>query len=116
MEQRRKADWAQQRMPAMFAGAVDAVEPFGQLRFSKRIGSVEEGRDDRSVEERWERLEAEVASLKAELVRLRDHWDRWKARREEQEARFARECEHLAQMVLMLKREWEAMRDEHRDH
>ncbi|MGM0711658.1 hypothetical protein [Brevibacillus parabrevis] len=62
---------------------------------------------DVATSEQLEKLEQEVAALKESLAA----WEkRWKKAEEEQ----SKERQHLYQVVLSLKKEWESERNEHR--
>ncbi len=92
----------------LFDGMFEVQEAVGQIDYVKKSVRTHAEADPELVS-RLEALEGRVEQLARELAAWAKNWQTF------QEA-GTRDREHLYQVVLSLKKEWEAGRDEHRDH
>lgn len=113
MEKRKKWDLPHWVTPGVFSGnfVVDeAVERTSSVNLSgKPLETTIEIRTqtDPILREQVEKLELEIATLREQLAS-------WEKRMKQLEEEQSKERQHLYQVVLSLKKEWESQRNEHR--
>lgn len=126
MEKRKKWDLPHWVTPGVFSGsyvvdeAVERITSFKPMEFTLQKPSGSEKQSDENLKEAVkqveERLTERIRELEQKLLEVKEQAaameKRWKAAEEAQ----AKERQHLYQVVLSLKKEWENERNAHRDH
>ncbi|WP_400163736.1 hypothetical protein ACAF76_011745 [Brevibacillus sp. TJ4] len=116
MEKRKKWEVQHWITPGVFSGhyvaeeAVERISTAQSLEISVPIPQANEKKEE------LEALRQQVHTLQAELREVKELLDRWEKKSAELEAEHAKERQHLYQVVLSLKQEWEKERNEDRDH
>ncbi len=100
MEKRRKGDQVQWITPGAFCGIVEADDAVQRISATQETGSQI---NQDQVQEKIHQLENQLAAMQASLAE-------WEKKFQKAEAEHKKEREHLYQVVLMLKREWELQR------
>jgi len=126
MEKRKKWDLPHWVTPGVFSGnyvvdeAVERITSFKPMEFTLQKPSGSEKQSDENLTEAVkqveERLTERIRELEQKLIEVKEQAaameKHWKAAEEAQ----AKERQHLYQVVLSLKKEWENERNAHRDH
>jgi len=116
MEKRKKGELPHWVMPGVFSGPVVAEEAVERMNPAKRMEITVAIPATGDRKEELEDLTRQLQKLEAELEELKEALSGWVKRVEEMERDQAKERQHLYQVVLALKKEWERNRDEHRHH
>ncbi|MBO8162951.1 MAG: hypothetical protein H0Z34_04410 [Brevibacillus sp.] len=85
--------------PGVFRGSFEVEHAVGQTAFVKKMPE-----EETTQEERIRRMEEQLQQVCSELERYQQEWEQFQ---EEME----KEREHLYQVVLSLKKEWESRRE-----
>jgi len=107
MDKKRKTEPILWLTPGVFSGPVEAKEAIGRIREPDHPAEESPQADLRLAREQLTRLEEQVRQLQ-DALQSQDQ--RMEKLLEEQR----KEREHLYQVVLSLKKEWEMERDAHR--
>jgi len=105
MDKRKRQDRMQWVTPGVFTGGTALQEMVEHMS----ITTQHERKESKSFPlEKGEELEEKVKRLESQLKEWEQRWMK-------QMKAAQHEREHLQQLVLMLKKEWEMERDEHRN-
>jgi len=126
MEKRKKWDLPHWVTPGVFSGkyvvdeAVERITSFKPMEITLQKPSSSEKQEDEACKEEMkqveEKLMEQIQQLEVKLNEAKEQFaaaeKRWQAAEETQ----AKERQHLYQVVLSLKKEWENERNANRDH
>ncbi|NGQ97305.1 hypothetical protein G3578_19390 [Brevibacillus sp. SYP-B805] len=104
MEKRRKSEKPHWVTPGVFSGAVQTQERLGQEPVSHALAQAEEQSE----------LIGKITSLEQDMQTLQRQLQEWEKKWAHFVKASQRDREHLYQVVLSLKKEWEMERDENR--
>jgi dynactin complex subunit len=104
MEKRRRNEPVHWVTPGVFTGTIHVQETLEQ----ECVNNLPvRAREETALTQKIQALEEEMQTLKNQLQELEKKWAQFVKNNQ-------REREHLYQVVLSLKKEWEMERDEHR--
>ncbi|CFJ34045.1 Uncharacterised protein [Mycobacterium tuberculosis] len=115
MEKKKKWDLPHWVTPGVFSGqyvvdeAVERITCLKPVEMNLQKPQVVEKKVEENLKEQIQRLELELKEVKEQLAG-------WEKRSLEAEEAQTKERQHLYQVVLSLKKEWENERHAHRDH
>lgn len=115
MEKKKKWDLPHWVTPGVFSGqyvvdeAVERITCLKPMEITLHKPAETDQKAADEMKEQVQRLELEIKQLKEQLVT-------WEQRYKEAEEAQTKERQHLYQVVLSLKKEWENERHAHRDH
>ena len=116
MEKRKKWEVPHWVMPGVFSGHYVAEEAVERVSTAKPIEITVPIPTAADKKAELEALTLQVQKLEEELHELKGVLASWEKRYQEMEQEQSKERQHLYQVVLALKKEWERDRDEHRHH
>lgn len=116
MEKRKKWELPHWVTPGVFSGHYVAEEAVERVSIAKPIEITVPLPLAAEKNGELEALRQQVKKLEEEMQELKGMVASWEKRCQEMEQEQDKERQHLYQVVLALKKEWEQERDEHRDH
>lgn len=116
MEKRKKWELPHWVTPGVFSGHYVAEEAVERISSAKSIEISVPVPQAGDKKEEYEALRQQVNKLQEELQEVKALLAGWEKRCQELEIEQAKERQHLYQVVLTLKQEWENERNEHRHH